>query len=164
PLVPWPNPPAGTHLKVPRVGPHKKPAARRLEVSLEAKRVYAFDAQGRLIAHFPCSIAEKIEKRPRGSTRIKNAADNPNYTFDPEIFTELTLEERGTRKRLIPPGPNNPVGVAWIGLGISGYGLHGTPEPEDIGITGSKGCFRLANWNAKKLIDMVRIGIPVVIE
>jgi lipoprotein-anchoring transpeptidase ErfK/SrfK len=65
---------------------------------------------------------------------------------------------------MIPPGPNNPVGDMWIGLDLKGYGIHGTPWPEDIGKTESHGCFRLANWDAVRLAKMLSIGTPVFIE
>ena len=54
--------------------------------------------------------------------------------------------------------------MAWITLSLPGYGIHGTPRPADIGKTGSHGCFRLANWNAEKLLKMIRIGMPVIVE
>ena len=56
------------------------------------------------------------------------------------------------------------VGVYWIGLDRTGYGIHGTPKPEDIGKTESHGCFRLANWNVEALAKMIETGTPVVIE
>jgi len=46
-------------------------------------------------------------------------------------------------------------------LGLPGYGMHGTPNPELIGKTGSHGCFRLTNWDALRLAKMVRTGMPV---
>jgi lipoprotein-anchoring transpeptidase ErfK/SrfK len=68
------------------------------------------------------------------------------------------------RKLILAPGPNNPVGVAWIGLDRSGYGIHGTPEPEKVGRTESHGCFRLANWDARTLVELAWTGLPVVVE
>jgi lipoprotein-anchoring transpeptidase ErfK/SrfK len=56
------------------------------------------------------------------------------------------------------------VGLAWIGLSLPGYGIHGTPHPERIGRTESHGCFRLTNWDALYLLRLVRIGIPVEVE
>jgi lipoprotein-anchoring transpeptidase ErfK/SrfK len=53
------------------------------------------------------------------------------------------------------------VGLRWIGLDRPGVGLHGTPEPENIGKTGSHGCFRLTNWDAVWLASLVRVGTPV---
>ncbi len=80
---------------------------------------------------------------------------------------ELNASTSGTltgRKRVVPPGPNNPVGVAWIGLDKTGYGIHGTPTPEQVGRTESHGCFRLANWNAEYLVKLVWVGMPVYVE
>ena len=62
-----------------------------------------------------------------------------------------------------PPGPNCPVGVAWIGLSLPGYGIHGTPDPSTIGRAESHGCFRLANWDVARLYSMVKTGTPVEI-
>ena len=46
----------------------------------------------------------------------------------------------------------------------SGYGIHGTPHPEMIGKTESHGCFRLANWNAERLLQIVTTGLPIEVE
>ena len=48
----------------------------------------------------------------------------------------------------------------WIDLG-DGYGIHGTPEPQNIGKTESHGCVRLTNWDAQALGKMVHKGIKV---
>jgi len=50
------------------------------------------------------------------------------------------------------------------GLDRTGYGIHGTPEPELVGRTESHGCFRLANWDALTLIGLVHVGMPVSVE
>lgn len=133
----------------------------RLRIHLVRKFIRAYDERGKMIAHFPCSIAAKEEKRPVGTLTVANVALNPNYTYDPVNFPELDAQQRSYGKLIVPPGPNNPVGVAWIGLSKPGYGIHGTPHPEDIGRTESHGCFRLANWNAERLARMVEIGTPV---
>jgi len=135
--------------------------AARLQVHLAQKWIRAYDRQGRVIAHFPCSIVAKEEKRPLGTLAVVNVALNPNYTFDPANFPELDTTQRSYGKLILPPGPNNPVGTAWIGLSRPGYGIHGTPFPEEIGKTESHGCFRLANWNAERLARLVEVGTPV---
>jgi lipoprotein-anchoring transpeptidase ErfK/SrfK len=164
PDLAWPNPPAGAAVRVPRSEDEMpQRTAARLTVSLRHKHIRAFDREGRLIAHFPCSIAAKVEKRPRGEARVTTAADGPNYTFDPALFSEDPAAAGIGRRLIIPPGPNNPVGVAWIGLNLPGYGIHGTPKPEEIGKTESHGCFRLANWNARRLLKLVEPGTPVEI-
>ena len=110
------------------------------------------------------SIAKKVEKRPVGELHVTVIIPDPNYTFDPEVFPESEEGKELGRKLIIPPGPNNPVGVAWVGLDRPGYGMHGTPDPEKVGRTESHGCFRLANWDAKALLELVWIGLPVDVE
>lgn len=140
-----------------------RPAA-QLVIRLEARELDVLDSDSRVVAHFPVSIARKAEKRPVGELHVTVTARDPNYTFDPEVFPESAEARELGRKLIIPPGPNNPVGRAWIGLDLPGYGIHGTPDPEKVGRTESHGCFRLANWDALTLLDLVRVGTPVLVE
>ena len=108
--------------------------------------------------------ARNVEKRPVGELHVTVVIPDPNYTFDPDVFPESPEAKELGRKLIIPPGPNNPVGVAWIGLDRPGYGVHGTPDPEKVGRTESHGCFRLANWDALALVDLVWAGLPVYVD
>jgi lipoprotein-anchoring transpeptidase ErfK/SrfK len=56
------------------------------------------------------------------------------------------------------------VGVVWIDLSREHYGIHGTPEPSQIGKTESHGCIRLTNWDAAELAKMVAPGVPAVLQ
>jgi hypothetical protein len=64
----------------------------------------------------------------------------------------------------LPIGPNNPVGVMWIGLNRPGIGIHGTNVPQSIGRSSSHGCMRTANWDVVRLAKMITKGMTVVIE
>jgi lipoprotein-anchoring transpeptidase ErfK/SrfK len=145
------------------IAPARHSSAAKLRVNLSAKTIAAYDESGKIIALFPCSIAADKEKRTPGQLTVQTVAINPNYTFDPVNFPELDDKQKGYGKLIVSAGPNNPVGDAWIGLSRSGYGIHGTPHPDQIGKTFSHGCFRLANWNATRLAQMVTIGTPVEI-
>lgn len=165
PSVDWANVVAGTEVRLPDVSyPASPEKAAFVVIRLSGKVLEAFDAATNLLAHFPCSIAARVEKRPVGELHVAVIAPNPNYTFDPEIFPESAEGRELGRKLVLPPGPNNPVGVAWIGLDKPGYGMHGTPAPEAVGRTESHGCFRLANWNAEYLLKLVWLGMPVYVE
>jgi lipoprotein-anchoring transpeptidase ErfK/SrfK len=153
---------AGTVLKIPDVNyPEPTNKAAFVVIHLSDKFLEAFDENTNLLAHFPCSIAAKVEKRPVGELHVVVIAPNPNYTVDPELFPESDELQAIGHKLILPPGPNNPVGVAWIGLDKAGYGIHGTPVPEQIGRTESHGCFRLANWDAEYLLKLAWVGMPV---
>jgi lipoprotein-anchoring transpeptidase ErfK/SrfK len=165
PSVDWTNVISPMPLRVANVERLKpRVAAAFVRIRLAEKILQAFDANTNLLAHFPCSIAQRIEKRPVGELRVATIAENPDYTFNPENFPE-SIEARQIKTKLIlSPGPNNPVGTIWIGLDKPGYGIHGTPNPEAVGRTESHGCFRLANWNAEHLIYLVSVGTPVWVE
>lgn len=161
PGLAWPNPPVGSEVVLPDCAYAKPRKAGSIRIALGRTEITVFDGAGKLMALFPCSIARDKARRPAGELSVRVVAPNPNYTYDPQLF-----EPGGpkTAKLVIPPGPNNPVGLAWIGLSLQGYGMHGTPIPEHIGRAESKGCFRLANWNAVKLLKMVEIGTPIIVE
>jgi lipoprotein-anchoring transpeptidase ErfK/SrfK len=165
PDVKWDDLLPGATLKVPAV---ERAAiagkVTKLRIGLAAHELEGLDESGRVILHFPVSIARNVEKRPVGELHVTVVIPDPNYTFDPEVFTESAEAKELGRKLIIPPGPNNPVGVAWIGLDRSGYGIHGTPEPEKVGRTESHGCFRLANWDARTLLGVAWSGLPVIVE
>lgn len=165
PSVNWTNVSPFTALKVPNVfRPPPKRKAGFIRIALAAKTLEVFDADTNLLAHFPCSIAARVEKRPVGQLAVVTGAENPNYTFDPAVFPESEEARQIDRKLIIPPGPNNPVGTAWITLDKPGYGIHGTPRPDQVGRTESHGCFRLANWNAQYLLKLVSAGTPVLVD
>jgi lipoprotein-anchoring transpeptidase ErfK/SrfK len=130
-------------------------------VNLGEKTIRVFDKDGKELALFHCSIAKDKNKLPDRDAKIASiAAPNPNYTFNPIVWPEVHNVDHVL---IIPPGPRNPVGLAWCTLDLPGYGIHGTPKPELIGKTGSHGCFRLTNWDALKFAGLVREGMTVKI-
>jgi len=137
------------------------PKAARLQVELGEKLVTGLDANDKLLFLLHCSIAREMDKRPIGELKVKVIATDPEYTFDPKDWPEVS---NVASKLRIAPGPRNPVGSAWIGLDRPGFGLHGTVRPRDIGKTGSHGCFRLTNWDARRLAFAVKTGTPVVVK
>ncbi len=134
----------------------------RVEIDLERKVILLLQ-QSRpeekyLVGLLHCSTAANPEKAPPGICQVVRVVENPSYTFDPAKWPEV---KNVKEKLLIPPGPRCPVGLRWIQLDRDGVGLHGSPEPENIGKTGSHGCFRLTNWDAIWLSQWLREGTPV---
>ncbi len=165
PDLDWTNVAPGTTIQLPNVSyPAPTERAVYITIRLSDKVLEARDQSTNLLAHFPCSIARRVEKRPVGELHVVVIAPHPNYTFDPDVFPESAEARELNTKLVLPPGPNSPVGVAWIGLDKPGYGIHGTANPEQVGRTESHGCFRLANWNAEYLLRLVSIGTPVYVQ
>lgn len=155
----------GQVLNVPNVNiPRTTEKASVVRVKLSRKIIVAYGDRDQIVGFFPCSIGKDKERRPVGALKVNAVAPNPNFTWDPTVFTDSPESQTITSKLIIPPGPNNPVGTYWIGLSQQGYGIHGTPKPEEIGKTESHGCFRLANWNVETLATMIENGTPVIIE
>jgi len=135
------------------------PAVARVVVDKSSDEVRAYDALGKVVAVFPATVGSTERPAPSGAFAVRAVAPNPDYTYDP---SRLTFGKASQGKLTIPPGPNNPVGSTWIGLNIETYGIHGTPDPREVGKTASHGCVRLTNWDAAALGHAVSKGTPVV--
>jgi len=115
----------------------------------------------KVAAAFPVTVGSQQTASPIGSWTVKAIAKLPNFRYDPKMLKE---GKRSSNAHLIPPGPNNPVGVVWIALNKPGIGIHGTDDPDTIGRSASHGCIRLANWDIVKLAEMVKPGMHVTID
>jgi lipoprotein-anchoring transpeptidase ErfK/SrfK len=129
-----------------------------LTVSKSKRSLSVYDKQGKLIAQFPVTTGSSHDPLPIGRWKIVGASYNPEFHYNPELFWDA---RKGDRKATLQPGPNGPVGIVWLDLSKSHYGIHGTPEPQNISKTESHGCVRLTNWDAEALGKMVHRGTKV---
>lgn len=113
-----------------------------------------------LVASFPITPGKPQFIR-LGIWEIRNMVELPVWRYDQQL---LDTGKRSANALTIPPGPNSPVGVIWIGTSRPGIGLHGTSDPETIGRSRSAGCIRLANWDAVRLPDLIRPGATLEIR
>ena len=130
----------------------------RVEVSREAGTL-TVDRDGEVLFFAPVTSGSEHDPLPIGDWKVKGVAHDPPFRYSPDLFWD---SEATDSKAVIPPGPNNPVGVVWIDLDKPHYGLHGTPEPRTIGRTTSHGCVRLTNWDATTVAGLVKPGTPVL--
>jgi lipoprotein-anchoring transpeptidase ErfK/SrfK len=149
---------AGVTGVVANVATSSLPAAERVEVRKGEKLVRVFGAGGILLAAFPASIGSLEKPAPSGSLTIRKVARGPSYTYTPKYAFAGVVADKPFR---IAGGPNNPAGTVWIDFGRNGLGIHGTPDPENIGKTASHGCVRLTNWDAEALASAVKKGVTV---
>jgi lipoprotein-anchoring transpeptidase ErfK/SrfK len=116
---------------------------------------------GKVIFYAPISHGRDRDPVPVGKTKIYGVIANPIYRYNPDLFWDA---DPSHTKAIIRPGPNNPVGVVWIALSVSHYGLHGTSDPSKIGYGQSHGCIRLTNWDALRLASLVQPGTEVIFQ
>lgn len=137
------------------------PKASKVFVNKSSSDITLVDGEGRTIAHFPATLGSKHDPLPLGDWKIRGVSRNPKFHYNPNLFWDA---DAGDEKAWIQPGPNNPVGVVWIDLSKKHYGIHGTPEPRNIGKTESHGCIRMTNWDALTLADAVHPGMPAILR
>jgi lipoprotein-anchoring transpeptidase ErfK/SrfK len=126
----------------------------------KAGYVRALDGAGKILAQYPASSGSEHDPLPLGTWKITGVSKKPVFNYNPELFWDA---DPAHTKARIPAGPNNPVGSVWIDLTKEHYGIHGTPEPANVGHTQSHGCIRLTNWDAVELAGMVGPGIEAVL-
>jgi lipoprotein-anchoring transpeptidase ErfK/SrfK len=136
-------------------------AAVVVTVSRSASTLSVTDASGRVVFFAPVTTGSENDPLPIGEWKVNGTQLNPSFRYNPELFWDA---DPSHTKATIPPGPNGPVGVAWIDISKEHYGLHGTPEPASIGRTQSHGCVRLTNWDVLRLASLVGPGTKVVFE
>jgi lipoprotein-anchoring transpeptidase ErfK/SrfK len=136
----------------------QQPKAAKVVVDKRNHAVLAYGPDSRVLAFFPASIGSTEKPAPSGTFEVRSVAYDPDYTYNPAYGFKGQKAERPVR---VAPGPNNPVGMVWIGLSAKGFGIHGTPDPDKIGKTQSHGCVRLTNWDALALAKLVKRGTSV---
>ncbi|HEY4359609.1 MAG TPA: L,D-transpeptidase family protein [Bryobacteraceae bacterium] len=152
---------AGETVIVPSIRSPREAHAAKVVVSKSKSTVSAFDDQGKLISQYPASSGSEHDPLPLGEWKVTYIAKNPKFNYNPDLFWDA---EASQAKAVIAPGPNNPVGSVWINLSKPHYGIHGTPDPSEIGHTQSHGCIRLTNWDALELAGMIKAGTPAILE
>jgi lipoprotein-anchoring transpeptidase ErfK/SrfK len=115
----------------------------------------------KLVAAYPVTIGSSQTASPIGEWKVRGISKLPTFRYDKEM---LQHGQRSGNFHVLPPGPNNPVGVIWIALNKKGIGLHGTNEPDNIGHSVSHGCIRLTNWDVTRLAQKIKAGVPVSIR
>ncbi|MBX3386703.1 MAG: LysM peptidoglycan-binding domain-containing protein [Phycisphaeraceae bacterium] len=111
------------------------------------------------ITSFPVGLGEK------GSTPLGNFIVKQHS----KLVNPAWVNPR-TGEKFAADDPKNPIGERWVGIegydeaskAITGYGLHGTIEPESIGREMSMGCVRLADGPVEIVYEMLAMKISVV--
>jgi len=138
-----------------------QPSIAKLVVDKSDGVLRAFTSNNKLVAQFPATMGSEHDPLPIGTWKIQGVSRNPDFHYNPDLFWDADTDDRAVT---LKPGPNGPVGVVWIDISKPHYGIHGTSEPSTIGRAESHGCIRLTNWDAARLAQMVKPGIPAIFQ
>ncbi len=162
---PW-LPGEGTQVVIP--GQRLLPPADRegIVVNLPEHRMYFFPTPKKdepaKVMTFPVSVGKMDWQTPIGITKVVSKQKNPPW-YPPESVRR-EHEARGDPLPLVvPPGPNNPLGAHALRLNIPGgaYLIHGTNNPDAVGMAVTHGCLRMYPEDVAVLFDAVKIGTRV---
>ena len=137
-----------------------------LVLNLPEFRLYYFpkpqeDKPPAVITH-PISIGRQDWETPLGQTRIVQKKENPTWT-PPESIKREHAAKGDPLPNVVPAGPNNPLGLFAMRLGIPGYLIHSTNKPYGVGLRVSHGCIRMYPEDISRLFPSIKVGDPVTI-
>ncbi|HYL76823.1 MAG TPA: L,D-transpeptidase [Bryobacteraceae bacterium] len=118
---------------------------RRLVISIPDRKIALLE-DGRVVKVYPIAVGKSSTPSPNGNFHIATRVIKPTW-FQPG--------------KVVGPGPANPLGTRWMGLGYKGYGIHGTNRPRSIGHAASHGCIRMRNHDVEELFELVEVGDAV---
>ena len=137
---------------------------RGIVLNLAEMRLYYFPRPRRgeqpTVVTYPVSIGRRDWQTPLGRTTIAAKAEDPAW-YPPESIRAEHAAKGDPLPRVVPPGPDNPLGRHALRLGLPGYLIHGTNKPFGIGMRVSHGCVRMHPDDIKAIFDRVPVGAPV---
>lgn len=113
-----------------------------------------------VVMTYPMSIGRMDWETPLGLTRVISKVTNPSW-YPPASVREEHAADGDPLPRIVPPGPDNPLGGYAMRLDIPGYLIHSTNRPAGVGMRVSHGCIRMYPEDIGFLFGQVGINTPV---
>jgi lipoprotein-anchoring transpeptidase ErfK/SrfK len=157
----------GEYIVVPNVTPLGETTIRRVDVrpvtiTVSDKNcdLTVTNKNGDFLMYAPVTLGMKGAPLPIGTWAVDAIEDYPYFHYNPKLMVKPNPKHK--KDGYLNPGPNNPVGIAWIDINVAHMGMHGTSSPSKIGHRQSNGCIRLTNWDVFRLASIVEPGTEVV--
>ena len=109
---------------------------------------------------YPISIGRRDWATPLGMTTITSKKKDPSWR-PPESIRREHAEKGDPLPRVVPAGPDNPLGAYAMRLGMPSYLIHGTNKPLGVGMRVSHGCIRMLPEDIEHLFSQLPVGTPV---
>jgi len=141
------------------------PGQRRgLILNLPEYRLYYFPepspGEAAVVMTYPISIGRMDWETPLGRTSVISKVRNPAW-YPPASVRAEHAADGDPLPRIVPPGPDNPLGKYAMRLGLPGYLIHGTNRPAGVGMRVTHGCIRLFPEDIGFLFGQVDLNTPV---
>jgi len=141
------------------------PGQRRgLILNLPEYRLYYFPepqaGEPAIVMTYPISIGRMDWETPLGLTSVISKVSNPAW-YPPASVRAEHAADGDPLPRIVPPGPDNPLGKYAMRLGLPGYLIHGTNRPAGVGMRVTHGCIRLFPEDIGFLFGQVGLNTPV---
>lgn len=131
-------------------------------INLSTMRLYYFPHDKRYYYTYPVGIGKQNWNSPVGQLKIIEKIKDPTWVV-PESIYAFRKRQGDPVPRMMPPGPDNPLGAYALRLSNPTFLIHGTNDPESVGVRSSAGCIHLYPEDIKELFSMVRPGTEVTI-
>jgi L,D-transpeptidase ErfK/SrfK len=115
-----------------------------------------------MVVTYPISIGRMDWQTPMGETRIVRKVANPSW-YPPESIRKEHAEDGRPLPKVVPAGPDNPLGAFALRLAIPGYLIHSTNKPAGVGMRVTHGCIRMYPEDIEVLFGNVAVGEKVLI-
>ena len=131
-------------------------------LNLANMRLFFYPKNQNSVQTYPVGIGRDGWHTPLGTTKVVEKRVKPAWTVPASILREH--QKLGDPlPKVIPAGPDNPLGEYAMPLGFTGYLIHGTNKPYGIGMQVSHGCVQLYPEDVEDLFKKVGVGTPVQI-
>jgi L,D-transpeptidase ErfK/SrfK len=152
-------PPVGLKVAVPTQWIPPRSTYRGVVINIPEMRLYLFPdkvnpGEEVIVYTWPIGIGTEKTPSPIGPFRITSKDENPTWYVPDSIYRTMDPPKR----RVVPPGPDNPLGAYRMRLSKGLYAIHGTDSPWSIGRLTTHGCIRLYPEDIDDLFRRVRIG------
>ena len=129
-------------------------------INLSEMRLYYFFKRrsSKLVATFPVGIGSEGNDTPAGEFKIVEKIVKPSWHVP-----ESLRKEKPNLPKVVPPGPDNPLGSHALRLSLGSYLIHGTNRPWGVGRRVSHGCIRLYPEDIPRLFKLAPNGVRVTI-
>ena len=129
-------------------------------INISEMRLYYFYMRDHspFVTTYPIGIGSEGNDTPVGVFKIIQKIVNPSWYPPPSI-----RKERPELPKVIPPGPDNPLGSHALRLSLGTVLIHGTNRPFAVGRKVTHGCIRLYPEDISEFFKVIPNGMKVTI-